>query len=284
MSNCNEDFRLDQFAKSFFVHNLKVNGFRALIYCFGLSASRYVEYSAALTFLLNGAKRISVLEVGCGHSILPTYLKLRGTETIVVDINREALKWQIQKGKRCSTSGVAAVLADARFLPFANGSFDSTSGISSIEHIPYDGDARAVSEMARILSYGGTFVISLSTQEVPKVATTEDWGTNIPAPLRKVFGSSLPIIMNKVGVDRKHEYFERFYSKRDITERIVRPSKCKEKDSLSLKSRFLMRFLHRKIIPTGALTLLEYALVRFFDVGRRLNQPDAVILKLTKAE
>lgn len=43
-----------------------------------------------------------------------------------------------------------------------------------------------------------------------------------------------------------------------------------------------MRFLHQNILPTGVITLLEYALVRFFSLGKKLDRPDAVILKLAK--
>ena len=225
----------------------------------------------------------TVLEVGCGHSILPTYWKLLGINTTVVDINGNALKWQILKEKRFSTSGIAAVLADARFLPFKNKCFNGTSCISSIEHIPYDGDVQAASEMSRVLSDNGIFVISVPTAEVKEEASTDDWATGIPASLRKIFGPSLPAIMSKVGVDRKRHYFERYYSNTGITHRIIRPSNCRIEDQLFLKSRFLMRFLHRKIIPTGVLTLLEYTLVKFFSLGRRFSQPDAVILKLARA-
>lgn len=278
-----KEFQLGQVSKRLFLHNLKVNGPKALIYCFGLSASRYIEYSAALAFLLRGTQpRRTVLEVGCGHSILATYWTRLGLDTTAVDIADYALKWQIRKGRSFSKSGIAAVLADARFLPFKNGSFDAASCISSIEHVPYDGDTQAASEVSRILSDGGVCVISLSTPEVRNEASTDDWATGIPAPLRKLFGSALPAIMSRVGVDRKHHYFERYYSDQDIAERIIRPSNCKAEDQLFLRSRFLMRTLHRKIIPTGVLTLLEYMLVRFFSLGRKLDHPDAVILKLAK--
>jgi len=283
MLGITEEFQVGQVSKHFFLHNLKVNGPKALIYCFGLSASRYIEYSAALIFVLRATQhRRTVLEVGCGHSILATYWTRYGFDTTVVDIADNALKWQIRKGKSFSKSGMAAVQADARFLPFKNGSFDAASCISSIEHVPHDGDAKAASEVSRVLSNGGVCIISLSTPEVRNEASTDDWATGIPAPLRRLFGSSLPAIMSKVGVDRKHQYFERYYSDQDITERIIRPSNCKAEDRLFLRSKFLMRFLHRKLIPTGALTLLEYMLVRFFSLGRKLDHPDAVILKLAK--
>jgi ubiquinone/menaquinone biosynthesis C-methylase UbiE len=276
-------FRLGELSKHLFLHNIRLNGRNALIYCFGLSASRYIEYSAALTFLLGGAQSgRTVLEVGCGHSILATYWTLRGNDTTALDININALKWQVRKSKRYSRSGISAVLADARFLPFRDRSFDGVSCISSIEHIPYDGDTQAASEIGRILSNNGTCVISFSLGEDQEKGSTDDWATGIPPALRTLFGSFLPVIMNKASVDRKHHYFERYYSKEDVSERILRPSGCKEKDYLYLKSRFPMRFLHQKIIPTGAVALIEYVLVRFFCLGKRLDQPDAVILKLTK--
>lgn len=226
---CARYLRLSQISKHLFLHNIRLNGPRALIYCFGLSASRYVEYSAAITFLLGGGRsRRRVLEVGCGHSILATYWLLSGTDPTVVDISVDALKWQIQKGRHYSISGISAVLADARNLPFKGRSFDCASCISSIEHIPCNGDIQAASEVGRILSDNGICVVSFSLEGEQKTGSTDDWAAGIPSALRRFFGSFLPAIMSKVGVDRKHDYFERFYSRRDVSERIIRPSGCKE--------------------------------------------------------
>jgi ubiquinone/menaquinone biosynthesis C-methylase UbiE len=280
---CAQGLRLSEVSKRLFLYNIGLNGPKAVIYCFGLSSSRYVEYSTALAFLLGGGRsRRRILEVGCGHSILATYWMLDGLDPTVVDINVDALKWQIQKGKRYSISGISAVLADARNLPFRDRSFDGASCISSIEHIPCNGDTQASSEIGRILSDNGVCVISFSLDEEQKTGSTDDWAAGIPPVLRTFFGSFLPAMMSKVGVDRKHDYFERFYSSGDVNERIIRPSGCKEEDRVTLKSRFLMRFLHQNVVPTGVVTLLEYVLVRFFSLGKKLDRADAVILKLAK--
>jgi SAM-dependent methyltransferase len=274
---------LSEASRRLFLHNVRMNGLKAAVYCFGLSASRYVEYSAALAFLSGQVRpRRRILEVGCGHSILATYWIRGGANAIATDINLDALKWQVQKGKRYSSSGISAVLADARCLPFRDRSVNGVSCISSIEHIPCDGDTQAASEIGRILSENGICVISFSLSKYQKSGYTCHWATGIPPIIQRLFGSFLPAVMSKVGVDRKHDYFERFFSNSDVDVRIIRPSGCKEENRLTLKSGFLMRFLHQNVIPTGAATVLEYMLARFFILGRQLQDADAVILKLAK--
>jgi len=57
-------------------------------------------------------------------------------------------------------------VADARALPFADGSFDTIACVSVIEHVVGDGDATAMAEMWRVLRPGG--VMHLTTNVAPR--------------------------------------------------------------------------------------------------------------------
>lgn len=57
-------------------------------------------------------------------------------------------------------------VADARALPFTDGSFDTIACVSVIEHVVGDGDATAMAEMWRVLRPGG--VMHLTTNVAPR--------------------------------------------------------------------------------------------------------------------
>jgi len=48
---------MEKVARNLLVHCINVNGLKAVLYCYGLSASRYIEYAYALQFLLPEVKQ-----------------------------------------------------------------------------------------------------------------------------------------------------------------------------------------------------------------------------------
>jgi len=132
---------------------MHVNGSKAVVYGSGLSASRYIEYASALAFL-SPVVRVgdAILEIGGGHSILPTFWQKLKIRTIVLDTNRNALKWQVGKSKELTGTIVDTVMANMRYLPFRDQSIIGVSCISALEHIPDRGDMETASEIGRTLS------------------------------------------------------------------------------------------------------------------------------------
>lgn len=57
-------------------------------------------------------------------------------------------------------------VADATRLPYADGSFDAAYSASVIEHIPGDGDTRAMAELARVLRPGGSLALTFPYRPV----------------------------------------------------------------------------------------------------------------------
>lgn len=66
---------------------------------------------------------------------------------------------------------LSSVVLDGRAMPFADGVFDCAYSISVIEHIPGDGDMRALAELARVLRPGGRCVVTLPAWREP----LEEW-------------------------------------------------------------------------------------------------------------
>jgi ubiquinone/menaquinone biosynthesis C-methylase UbiE len=271
-------------ARQLLTYNVRVNGLRSVIYCYGLSASRYIEYVGALCFLLQSLNQDrTILDLGCGHSILPTLLQTLGARAIAVDSNKNALKWQVKKSKELAGELVDVVLADIRCLPFRDTSIPKVSCISSIEHVPSEGDVEAASEMGRILKSNGLCVITVPMSSNNRSHVKNHWAADIPMLLQRLFRPCLPTVLMKFNVDRTCHYFERFFSQEDINQRIVRPTRCVRKDYFTLKSGNLVKFVHQTLVPTGVLTLLEFLIARFLVVSKQIREADAIILKLEKA-
>jgi predicted SAM-dependent methyltransferase len=202
---------------------------------------------------------------------------------ITLDSNKNALEWQVRRSEEVAGKPIDAVLADMRRLPFRDTSINAVSCISSIEHIPHEGDVETASEIGRILKDNGLCVITIPMSTYKKSYVKEHWAAEIPESLQRLFRSGLPTILRKFNVDRTCYYFERFFSEQDINQRIVRPSRCTRKDYFALKSGNLVKLAYQKLVPTGVLSLLEFLMARFLTVSKQMREADAIILKLEKA-
>jgi len=263
-----------------FFDNVSVNGIKAIIYPFGLSASRYIEYAAALDFSAHLGSGMLMLEAGCGHSILPIIRGRSQVETIVVDISKEALKWQLTESMKHKVK-LQAVLASAEKLPFRDNLFSGASLISVLEHLPRDFEA--VREVGRVLKPRGIDIVSVPLSSQEKSVIKSSYAVGIPTIWKRLFGSSLTTVFKLFRVDRGLSYFERHYSISDVHKRIVFPSGCKLESAIALRSQQIVKIIHKRIIPTGVLTILEYILARWFMItSSSIKNMDAIIFKLQK--
>lgn len=107
------------------------------------------------------------LDVGSGSSPVPTFLfQRRGAKTYATEMDPVYLKRQkeYQVMLQLPKSGKFYVQAeDATRLSFNDSSLDFVSAISTIEHIPGDGDSRAMAEFKRVLRPGGRVVVTVPT-------------------------------------------------------------------------------------------------------------------------
>lgn len=265
------------------VHNIRLNGLYTILFCHGLSASRYIEYASALAFFSELDLSECILELGCGHSILPTFWEKLGFSVVVIDINRDALMWQRSKSKEIVGKPLQAILADGEKLPFKDEALSAVCAISTIEHFTNDGDIRATYEARRVLKPDGLYVTSFPLSSYKESFSKTGWASGMPSWMKSLLESFILVMLKKFKVDRSCSYFERMYGSKDVRGRIIMSSGCMLEDCLALRSGPATKFFYDKIIPTGVLTPLEYVVVRFLTTSRNIEGMDAVVLKLRKS-
>lgn len=99
-----------------------------------------------------GAK--SVIEVGCGAGRDATSIHDAGMSYLGTDLSPAAVR-------TCNERGLHVVLADATSLPVESNSFDAAWSMSTLMHLPGDGFASALDELARVVHPGGLIEIGV---------------------------------------------------------------------------------------------------------------------------
>lgn len=276
----------NNFYKILLKYNVQVNGKKALIHGYRLGDIRYVEYSIALSVFYNRGPDDLILDIGCGHSILPLIFKLK-TNVVVIDINPKALKWQITKAKNTSGKGsLHAILASANRLPFKVGVFSGIMSISTIEHLPLYVDMEACTEVGRVLRTNGECLITTSASKRNKTIIKTNWTVGIPILWVKTLGRILPTIFRKMDIgDRGNSYLERFYSVEDV-QKLIRSSNCQLMKLVVIKRNgilgMLVQLAREIFLPYALIAALEYFCAKTFSVSKNLKNAIAFVMILRK--
>jgi SAM-dependent methyltransferase len=102
----------------------------------------------------SGAKRLDVLDIGCGHGLIHPHLNGTGYKLTGVDVAEKAIDFARQMNP-----GVGYDVYDGSRLPYADASFDVAFTICVMHHVPPDQWPAFVTEAKRVLRPGGTFVV-----------------------------------------------------------------------------------------------------------------------------
>jgi len=129
----------------------------------GVGWSRIVEYAYAADALRPQPGQ-TLLDIGTGrHSIFALYCAaVCGARAVMTDLTA-AVRAQERHLQRLPEAAelVRIELQDATRLSYPHDSFELASAISSIEHIPGEGDSTAVREVHRVLKSGGRFALTV---------------------------------------------------------------------------------------------------------------------------
>ena len=181
----------------------------------GLSFPRCFEYMWTLRWL--GRDRpLKVLDLGPWRSPLPLFLASCGHVVTVIDLpegidlQRAYFRKKVVR-KILSSPPLELVAGKLPELPFEDGLFDVVTGVSTIEHLPGDGDIQVVRESARVLKPGGRLLLT-----VPCRASYEE--------------------------GQYGRWFERRYDRTALHERLVEPSALSLAEEFHLYDRRAARF------------------------------------------
>lgn len=102
--------------------------------------------------------RSRVLELGCGNGKTLTAMIQRGWDVTAIDFASRAAT--LSKMLDWGASHGDVMVADARYLPFKNNSFDAVFALHVIGHMHKVDRVRIISELPHILKPGGTLFFS----------------------------------------------------------------------------------------------------------------------------
>ena len=109
------------------------------------------------------------VDIGSGSSPVPTFLyQRRRARTYATETDRKYLDRQKSYMETLGLSKRDTFVAqreDATRLSFADSSVDFVTAVSTIEHIPGDGDVRSMAEFVRVLRPGGRLVVTVPTAD-----------------------------------------------------------------------------------------------------------------------
>ena len=112
-----------------------------------------------------------VLDVGAGTGLL-SEVGADGAEYVGVDVSGSMMAAAAKKLAAQRRNNVALRWADARALPFANGSFDAVVSSFALPHFDRADRAVVLTEMARVLKPGGRLGLFLAQGEVAPLFST----------------------------------------------------------------------------------------------------------------
>jgi SAM-dependent methyltransferase len=110
---------------------------------------------------LCGGERLLCVGLGTGNEIAAAAGRARGLRIAGVDLSPSAIRRARAKARACGLTADLRIM-DARALAFADGSFDRVLCLHVMDFV--DNVGAAVSEITRVLSPGGRFVLTLPSE------------------------------------------------------------------------------------------------------------------------
>lgn len=141
----------------------------------GVDISRAFEYTEAF-LRLRSVPYGNFLDIGSYRSPFPLFIAQQGYRVRLIDID-PAISQQTTWAHKVLEDDTfwLAVQADGTRLPFPDRSFDAVSCISTIEHLPEDGDILMVREIGRVLRTNGRCFLSVPYSTVAREGKWGHW-------------------------------------------------------------------------------------------------------------
>lgn len=115
--------------------------------------------------MLKVKKEEIILDIGSGGGINALSLFEEGFKVVGMDISNEGIKKAMKRSK--ILNGPPFILADSRYLPFKENSFDKILCLEVLEHVKED--KKAAGEIVNVLKVGGRTCISTPHGDSEKI-------------------------------------------------------------------------------------------------------------------
>ena len=134
--------------------------------------TRYVEYPLGISAMASGLGE-TILDIGVGFSPVPIFLTYRDRNVISLDYSEKSIGVlkNLSQYETRDCKPLQCIVGDMRSIPVKARSIDKLFCISSIEHLPENGDFLTMTEIARVLKHGGRAFISFECND----QETEEW-------------------------------------------------------------------------------------------------------------
>ena len=132
---------------------------------------------------------LRVLDVGCGWAYGTHWARTAGCHAFGVDLGLDQLAWA--RATIDPLRDLGLVQANARDLPFPDGSFDRVVSVEMMEHVFRPDRPRVLSELARVLRPGARFAISTPNANSP-IEIVKRAAVRWPALRRRLPSSCFP--------------------------------------------------------------------------------------------
>jgi SAM-dependent methyltransferase len=154
----------------------------------------------------------SIVDLGSPKDLALLLARRDRARVLALDILEDAIALSrryaaAQRMEGVSDGQVESRLADGRELPLESDSFDAAFSVSVLEHIPDDGDSRAIHELARVLRPGGLLAVTVPFSQAARDTFVRH------RVYERDFGGGEPV------------FFERHYDHESLQRRLIGPSR-----------------------------------------------------------
>ncbi len=159
-------------------------------------------------------KNALILDLGSGRSSFPTFLAKQGAIVVTAELDQTALSTQRRLARSFPDRTLFTAAGDFLNLPFQDETFDAITIISSIEHVPDQGDIETVKRLGRLLRSGGDLIITVPAGP----HASEQWTRD-----------SIGHVYQEAQTQENAEGFLRVYKPQTLHQRLIEPSGLKLK-------------------------------------------------------
>ncbi len=185
--------------------------YRCIVFSAGVNEIEYFKFTENKFVLDCLAERgtCRILDLASGRSSFPAYLAERGNEVVTAELDWTALRTQQALSALIPDNSMYFTAGNFLSLPFRDEVFDLITIISSIEHIPDDGDIRTMETISRIIKPGGELLITVPAGSI----YAEQWTLH-----------TIGHVYEECSAEGNRSGFLRVYDREALMKRLIEPS------------------------------------------------------------